>query len=154
MTRVSGTVYLRDILDKNTTYESLHIGHIRFDEQLFRHLGALTNVVSSLLKTKTCETQSGLSSSSMFLGQINREFVQYLTMITTKRSEETTVTVHHDESESIAVLQKNSEIFRVKLVVTQVQGRVDRFVRLKVYRYFSFLSLVRDYSTAVPVCCY
>ena len=75
-------------------------------------------------------------------------------MITTKRSEETTVTVHHDESESIAVLEKNSKIFRVKLIVTQVQGRVDRFVRLKVYRYFSFLSLVRDYSTAVPVCCY
>ena len=72
-------------------------------------------------------------------------------MITTKRSEETTVTVHHDESEPIAVLQKNSQIFRVKLVVTQVQGRVDRFVGLKVYRYFSFLSLICDYSTAVPV---
>lgn len=62
--------------------------------------GDLSNVVVSLLHAQTRETECGLSSSAVLLGQVDGELVQDLAGVALKRAEQCAVTVHHNEAES------------------------------------------------------
>ena len=64
-------------------------------------------------------------------------------------SEESTVTVHDNEPESVVVSEECSEGFRVELVITEVQRGVDRLERLKVNVHFLLFSLLSDDGAAV-----
>ena len=64
-------------------------------------------------------------------------------------SEESTVTVHDNEPESVVVREERSESLRVELVITEVQRGVDRLERLKVNVHFLLFSLISDDGAAV-----
>ena len=77
----------------------------------------------------------------MLLRQINGEFVENISSVTLERTEQCSVTIHHDEAEFVVVGQQCGECFCVELVITKVQGGVDRFERLKIDVYFLFFAL-------------
>ena len=64
-------------------------------------------------------------------------------------SEESTVSVHHNEPKSVIVGEECSEGFRVELVITEVQRGVDRLERLKVNVHFLLFTLLSDDGAAV-----
>ena len=64
-------------------------------------------------------------------------------------SKESTVTVHHNEPESVVIGQERSESLGVKLVITEIQRGVDCLERLKVNVHFLLLALLSDNSAAV-----
>ena len=57
--------------------------------------------------------------------------------------------VHHDKPVLLVRLHQLRQRFRVKLVIAQVQRRVDRLERLKVNVHFPLLPLVRDHRAGV-----
>ena len=64
-------------------------------------------------------------------------------------SEESTVTVHHNEPESVVISKERSEGLGVKLVITEIQRGVDRLEWLKVNVHFLLLALLSDDCAAV-----
>lgn len=98
----------------------------------------------SFFLTETCETQSGLSTTSVLLGQIYREFVYDVPGIATKGTEESPIPIHDDESKFLIRFEELAERLRVEFVVTQVKRGVDGLERLKIYIDLPFLPLRRD----------
>jgi hypothetical protein len=88
-------------------------------------LGDLADVVVTLLHTETGETKRRLSSTSVLLGQVDRELVDDLAGVTGEGTEERTVTVHDDETETGVRLEELSKSLGVELVVAKVEGGVD-----------------------------
>ena len=56
-------------------YQTGNVDLVGGDEMLDGQLGDLSHVVVSLFVTKTGETQRGLSSSTVLLGEVDSEFV-------------------------------------------------------------------------------
>lgn len=102
------------------------------DEVLDCQLGDLTDVVVTLLLTKTGETKGRLSSTSVLLWKIDGELVYNVSGVTGKGTEESSVTVHDDETELLVILEELRESLSVELVVAQVEGGVDWAERLEV----------------------
>ena len=119
------------------------------DEELDAQLSALADVVVTLLQTQTGETQSGLTSTTVLLGQIDKEAVEHIAGASTDRSVQTTTTVHDDESKGGVVLQKLLESLGVELVVAQVERGVDRAEGLEGVGHLLFLSLLVQAGSAV-----
>lgn len=119
------------------------------NEELDAQLSALADVVVTLLQTQTGETQSGLTSTTVLLGQIDEEAVEHIAGASTDRSVQTTATVHDDESEGGVVLQKLLESLGVELVVAQVERGIDRAEGLEGVGHLLFLSLLVQAGSAV-----
>ena len=73
----------------------------------------------------------------------------YVTLSHLQGSEESTVSVHDNEPESVVVGEERSESFRVELVITEVQRGVDRLERLEVNVHFLLFTLLSDDGAAV-----
>ena len=110
-------------------HETCHVDLVVRDEVLDRQLSNLTDVVVTLLITKTSETKCGLSTTAVLLGKIDGELVNDLTRVACDSTEERAVTVHDDETELRVRLEELLERFRVELVVTEVQRPVQGFAR-------------------------
>ena len=98
----------------------------------------------SFFVAETRETERRLTSSTMFLGQIDGEFVDYFAGVSGESAKETAVTVHDDKTETGVILEKFVECFGVKFVVAKVKRCIDWFERLKVNIKFSLFAFVRD----------
>ena len=53
----------------------------------------------ALLFSQTGETQGGLTTSAVFLGKVDGEFMDHVSGVTAERTEESAVSVHDDEAE-------------------------------------------------------
>jgi hypothetical protein len=113
------------------------------------HLSDLTDVVVALFVTKTRETKSGLTSTSVLLGQIHSELMDDIASVSRNGSKQGTVTIHDDEAELGVRFEQLRKGLRVELVIAHVQGGVDGLVRREINIDLLFLTLVSDDSTAV-----
>lgn len=125
------------------------VGLVVGDEVLHRELGHLADVVVALLLTETGETERGLTTTAVLLGEIDRELVDDVTRVAAEGAEEGAVTVHDDEAELLVGLEQLGEGLGVELVVTEVQRRVDGLERLEVDVDLSLLALGGQDFTAV-----
>lgn len=98
------------------------------DEVLNGQFGDLADVVVPLLHTKTSETQSGLSSTTVLLGEVDGELVEDLAGVSGERTEEGAVSIHDDEAELGVGLEELGKDVRVELVVAEVEGLQRRDV--------------------------
>lgn len=102
--------------------KALNVDLVVGDEMHNGVLGHLAHIVVALLGTETGETESRLSSTSVLLGQIDRELLQHFASVSSERSKQSAVSVHDDKPEFGVRLEKFSEGLGVELVVTEVQG--------------------------------
>lgn len=98
----------------------------------------------SFFVAETGETECRLSSSTVFFGKVDGEFVDYFTGVAGQSTKETAVTIHDDETETGVVFEEGVECFGVEFVVAQVEGRVDGFEGFEINVEFSFFSFVCD----------
>jgi hypothetical protein len=135
------------------------------DEILDSQLGYLTDVVVTLFLSQTGETQGGLTTTAVLLGQIDREptavsaltwllcacclLVNNFTRVARQCAEQRTVSVHDDEAELLVRLKQLAQGFGVELVVTKVQRRVDGLERLEVDIDLALFAFCGDDFTAV-----
>jgi hypothetical protein len=96
----------------------------------------------SLLETQTGETERGLPSSPVLLGQVHSELVQHLSRVPLQSAVKTTITIHHDKTKLIIILEQLIECFSVKLIVAQVQRGIDWFEGLEIDIYALFLAII------------
>lgn len=85
----------------------------------------------------------------MLLGQINGEALKDLTSVTTESTEQSTVTVHDNETKLLISLKKLTQGFSVELVITKVEGSVDGLERFEVDVNLALLSFRGDNFTTV-----
>ena len=90
--------------------------------------GDFTDVVVTLFITETSETQGGLTTTTVLLGEVDGEFVDDFTGVTGDSTEKGTVTVHDDETKFRIGFEEFLECFGVEFVVTKVKGTVEEFV--------------------------
>ena len=90
--------------------------------------GDFTDVVVTLFITETSETQGGLTTTTVLLGEVDGEFVDDFTGVTGDSTEKGTVTVHDDETKFRIGFEELLECFGVEFVVTKVKGTVEEFV--------------------------
>lgn len=86
----------------------------------------------ALLFSKTSETKSGLTTSTVFLWQVNGKLVDHISGISAKRSEQGTITVHDDEAKLLIRFQELAQGFSMEFVITEVQRGVDWLEGLKI----------------------
>lgn len=103
----------------------------------------------TLFVSQTGETQGGLTTTSVLLGQIDGELVDDLAGVAAESTEEGTVTIHDDEAELLVRLEQLSESFGVELVVAKIQRGVDGLERLKVDVDLALLAFLGEDFTAV-----
>ena len=143
------------------------VGLVVGDVVLNSQLGDLADVVVTLFLTETRETQSGLTTTALWgsvwtnivlnqsgathvlLGQIDGETLKDLASVTTESTEQSTVTVHDNETELLISLEKFTQGFSVELVVTKVEGGVDGLERFEVDINLALLSFRGDNFTTV-----
>lgn len=85
----------------------------------------------------------------MLLRQINGELVKNVSGVTLQCTEQRSITVHYDEAEFVVVGQQCGQCFGVELVITKVQGGVDRFERFEIDVYFLLFALLGHDRTTV-----
>lgn len=85
----------------------------------------------------------------MFLRQVDAQLLEDFSSIPAKRAEEGPVSIHDDETEFLIRFQQLAQCFRVELVVTEVQGRVDGFEGFKINVDFALFALGGDDFTTV-----
>ena len=121
----------------------------------------------TLLHPQPGEPQRGLPTPAVLLGQVHGELVEDVPGVPLQCPEQSSVSVHHDEAESegflvfkessvspgqdspVVVSQEGGESFCVELVITEIQGGVDRFEWLEVNVDFLLLPFLGDYRTTV-----
>ena len=74
-------------------HETSDVDLVVGDKVLNSQLGNFTNVVTTSFLTKTRETQGGLTTTTVLLGQVNSELVDDFTGVTGESTEERSVTV-------------------------------------------------------------
>lgn len=104
--------------------EPSHINFVLSNVMLHCQFGDFADIVMTLFITKTRETQSGLSSTTVLLGQINGELVDDFPGVACDGAEKGTVTIHDDESEFGVGFEQFLEGFGMEFVVTQVKRPV------------------------------
>ena len=130
--------------------DALNVGLLPIgNKQLGGQLGNLADVVVSLLETKTGETQGGLTTTAVLLGQVDGEFVQDFTVGSLDGTIQATITVHHDEPKGLVVNEKLVKVLGMELVVTQIQRGVDRLEGLEINVDALLLALVGNDRAAV-----
>lgn len=128
----------------DTSNVDLVVGNKVLDCQL----GDLTDVVVTLLLTKTGETQSGLTTTAVLLWKIDGELVHNVSGVSAQGTEQSSVTIHDDESELLVILEQLGKSLSVELVVAKVEGGVDWSERLEVDVDLSLLALGgQDFTT-------
>lgn len=81
----------------------------------------LANVVVPLLVSKTGETKGRLTTTAVLLGEIDGKLVDDLARITGESTEESSISVHHDESETGIGFKKLRQGFSVEFIVTKIK---------------------------------
>ena len=99
-------------------HETGYVDLVIRDEVLNRQLGDLRDVIVALLVTKTRETQGGLTTTSVLLGEVDSELVDDLARVARYGTEERAVSVHDDEPELGIRLEEFLQRLSVELVVT------------------------------------
>ena len=118
------------------------------DEVLDRQLSDLADVVVTLLLTKTGKTKGRLSSTSVLLWKIDGELVHNVSGVSREGTEESSVTIHDDETELLVILEELGEGLSVEFVVAKVEGGVDWTERLEVDIDLSLLAFGgQDFTT-------
>lgn len=102
------------------------------DEVLDCQFGDLADVVVAFLLSQTGETQGGLTTTAVLLGQVDREFVDDFTGVAREGAEEGAVSVHDDETELLVRLQQLAEGLCMEFVVAEVERGVDGLEGLEV----------------------
>ena len=105
--------------------DTLDVGHVIGDEVLASKLTALDDVQMTLFFSKTSETHSGLSTSTVLLGQLDGHSVDDLLVHTLEGGEHDTGTINDDEAEFFVVLKEYEERFSVETVLALVGKLVD-----------------------------
>ena len=85
----------------------------------------------------------------MLLGQINGQTLKDLTSVATESTEQSTITIHDNETELLISLEKLTQCFSVELVVTKVEGGIDGLERFEVDVNLALLSFRGDNFTTV-----
>jgi hypothetical protein len=85
----------------------------------------------------------------MFFRQIDGELVNYFASVAGQCSKETAITIHDHESESRIVLEELIERLCVKLVITEIKRRIDRFEGLKINIEFALFPFIGNYIPIV-----
>ena len=80
-------------------YKTRDVDLVVRNEVLNSKLGDLADVVVALLVTQTRETQRRLTTTTVLLREIDREFVDNFTGIASDGTEQSPVTIHNDEAE-------------------------------------------------------
>ena len=75
----------------------------------------------SLFVAETGETERGLTSPTVLLGEVDGEFVDYLAGVAGESSKETAVAVHDDKTETGVVFEEFVECFGMEFVIAEVQ---------------------------------
>jgi hypothetical protein len=87
------------------------------------------------LVTQTRETEGGLTTTTVFLGQVDGEFVEDFAGVAREETEEGAVTVHDDESEAGVGFEELGESFCVEFVVAEVEGSGIEVIRRSIKAY-------------------
>ena len=125
-----------------------HVDLVGRDEVLDSQFCNLSDVVVTLFLSQTSETESGLTTTTVLLGKIDRELVDNLTGVSAQSSEQGTVTIHDDKTELLVGLEQLSQSLSVELVVAQVKGGVDGLEGLEIDVDLSLLSFLgQDFTT-------
>jgi hypothetical protein len=106
--------------------------------------GYTTDVIMSFFVTETTESKGWLTSSPVFLGEVDRKLVDHVARISGKCAEETAVPVHDDKTESGVVFEELVEGLGVEFVVAEVQGGIDRFEGFEIDVEFALFAFVCD----------
>jgi hypothetical protein len=102
----------------------------------------------TLFLSQTGETESGLTTTTVLLGKIDGELVDDFTGVSAQSSEQSTVTIHDDETELLVRLKQLGQGLGVELVVAQVKGSVDGLEGLEIDVDLSLLSFLgQDFTT-------
>lgn len=91
------------------------------DKMLNGMFSYLPDIVVPLLVSKTRETQSRLSTTTMFLRQIDGEFVDDFAGIAGQSTKECAVTIHHNKAKARVGFQKLRQGFSVKFIVAEIK---------------------------------
>jgi len=102
-------------------HQPRHIHFIRGNEVLHGQFCDLAHVVVSLFVAQTGETQGRLTTTTVFLGEVDSELMNNLTSVARDGSEEGTVSIHDDEPKLGVRFEQLLQSLRVEFIVTQVE---------------------------------
>lgn len=105
--------------------DTLDVGHVIGDEVLGGELTALDDVEMALLFSETSETHSGLSTSSVLLGQLHGHSVDDFLVHTLEGSEHDTSTIDDNEAEFLVILEEGEKRLSVETVLALVSELVN-----------------------------
>lgn len=103
----------------------------------------------TLLLSQTCETERRLTTTSVFLWQIDREFLHNFSGIAAECAEQGSVSVHDDEAKLLVRIQQLAQCLGVEFVVAKVEGGVDWLEGLEIDIDPSLLAFAGDDFTTV-----
>ena len=101
--------------------EASHIHLVISDEVLHGEFGDLADVVVALLVTETRETERGLTTAAVLLGEVDGELVDDLACVARDGAEERAVAVHDNEAELGVRLEQLLKRLGMEFVVAQVE---------------------------------
>ena len=93
-------------ISRTSKDDTSHIDLVGGDKVLHSQFSDLADVVVTLFVSQTGETQSGLTTTTVLLGQVDREFLNNVSGISTQSSEKGTATVHDNETEFLVGLEQ------------------------------------------------
>jgi len=112
-------------------------------------LGALPEVVVALLQAETGETEGGLTTTAVLLGQVDLDLVDDFLGVAADCAVEGAIAVNDNEAELVVLLHELHQGLSVELVVTEIQRGVERLERLKVNVDHLLLALIRQNGATV-----
>lgn len=142
---------MKIILEFSGTSENYagHVDSIFSDEKLSAKLSHLCKVVVPFFQTKTSETQSRLTTTTVLLGELHAEFVDHLSRVAKNCTEKAAVSVHDDESKLLVILEQFGQSFDVEFVVAEVKRRIYGPERLKIYCHLPLLAIICHHSATI-----
>ena len=102
-------------------HKTADIDFIVGDKVLNCKFSNLANVVVPFFVSKTGETKGRLTTTAVLLREVDSKLVDNLARITGESAEESSISVHHDESKTGIGLEKLRKSLSMEFIVTKIE---------------------------------
>ena len=105
--------------------DTTDVGSVVGDKVLSSELTTLNDVQMTLLFSETSETNGGLTTTTVLLGELDGHTLDDLLVVTLEGGEEHTITVNDNETELVVILKEGEEWLRLEAVLALVGEHIN-----------------------------